>query len=293
MAISILYGMNADGGEVQRLTDTPGYDGGAFFSPDCSEIVWRASRPVGDDLAEYEALLDEGLVRPSELEIWVANADGSEARQITYLGGANFAPYFFPDGERILFSSNHDDPSGREFDIWAVDVAGTNLERITYTSGFDGFPMFSPDGQWLAFGSNRNQGAPGDTDVYIARWVESRPAGSASVDRYMEDLRWLADDARGGRGIGTPGLAAAADWLEQRFAEIGLEPAAGDGGFRQRFEAVVDVSLGADTALTIDGHLVPDGEFAVPGFSASRRDQRRRRVRQLGNRVGRARYRRL
>ncbi len=264
-----LYRMNADGSDVQRLTETPGYDGGAFFSPDCSEIVWRASRPIGDELAEYQELLAEGLVRPGELEIWVANADGSEARQITYLGGANFAPYFFPDGDRILFSSNHDDPSGREFDIWAIDVDGTHLERITFTPGFDGFPMFSPDGEWLAFGSNRNQGAPGDTDVYVARWIDSRPAGTAAVDRFMEDLRWLADDARGGRGIGTPGLAEAADWLERRFAEIGLEPAAGDGGYRQRFEAVVDVSLGPDTALTIGGDAVPDDEFAVPGFSAS------------------------
>jgi Tol biopolymer transport system component len=264
-----LYRMNADGSDVQRLTETPGYDGGAFFSPDCSEIVWRASRPVGDELGDYQRLLAEGLVRPSELEIWVANSDGSEARQITYLGGANFAPYFFPDGDRILFSSNHDDPTGREFDIWAVDVDGTHLERITYTAGFDGFPMFSPDGEWLAFGSNRNQGAPGDTDVYIARWVDGRPTGTAAVDRYMEDLRWLADDARGGRGIGTPGLAAAADWLEQQFAEIGLEPAAGDGGYRMRFDAVVDVSLGPDTAFTINGNVVSSDDFAVPGFSAS------------------------
>ena len=106
------------------------------------------------------------LVRPSELELWVANADGSEARQITYLGGANFAPYFFPNGERVLFSSNHHDPNGREFDIWAVNVDGTGLERITYTPDFDGFPMFSPNDEWLAFASNRNQGRSGETDIY-------------------------------------------------------------------------------------------------------------------------------
>ena len=168
-----LYRMDADGTNVRRLTDTPGYDGGAFFSRDCSMIVWRASRPSGEELVEYRALLDEGLVRPGELEIFVANADGSEPRQVTHVGGANFAPFFFPDGRRIIFSSNHHDPAGREFDLFAVDVDGTGLERITFTPGFDGFPMFSPDGSQLAFGSNRNQGQPGETDVYLARWVES------------------------------------------------------------------------------------------------------------------------
>jgi Tol biopolymer transport system component len=173
-----LYRMDADGGNVRRLTETPGYDGGAFFSRDCSKIVWRASRPTGQALEDYRALLGEGLVRPGELEIWVANADGSEARRVTDLGGANFAPYFYPDGERIIFSSNHDNAGGREFNIWAINVDGTGLEQITYTEGFDGFPMFSPDGQWLVFASNRNQGKPGETDVYVARWVDAE-AGSA------------------------------------------------------------------------------------------------------------------
>ncbi|MFL2547085.1 MAG: M28 family peptidase [Candidatus Rariloculaceae bacterium] len=265
-----LYRMDADGSNVTRLTETPGYDGGAFFSPDCSQIVWRASRPSGSELEEYQQLLNEGLIRPGELELWVAESDGSEARQITYLGGANFAPFFFPDGERVIFSSNHDDPSGREFNIWAVNVDGTGLEQISYTPGFDGFPMFSPDGEWLAFGSNRNQGAPGDTDVYLARWVDEPAVASVgSTDRYLADVAWLADDARGGRGIGTPGLEAAADWIEARFEEIGLEPAAGDGTYRQRFEAVVSVEQGDSTSLSIDGDVVPLEDFVVPGYSAN------------------------
>ena len=169
-----LYRMDADGANVTRLTDAPGYDGGAFFSHDCSMIVWRASRPSGQTLEDYRALLAEGLVRPGELEIWVANGDGSEPRQVTEIGGANFAPFFFPDDRRIIFSSNHHDPAGREFDLWAVNVDGTGLERITYTPDFDGFPIFSPDGGQLAFASNRNQGQPGETDIYVARWVEGR-----------------------------------------------------------------------------------------------------------------------
>ncbi|MCZ6619682.1 MAG: M28 family peptidase [Gammaproteobacteria bacterium] len=267
--------MDADGANVKRLTDTPGYDGGAFFSRDCSMIVWRASRPNGQALTDYRALLEEGLIRPGELEIWVANADGSEARQVTYLGGANFAPSFFPDGDRIIFSSNHGDAAGREFDLWAVNVNGTALERITYTPGFDGFPMFSPDGTQLAFGSNRNQANPGDTDVYVARWVDApQPAGkngnpTSSADRYLADVAWLADDAREGRGIGTRGLAAAAAWLEGRFAAIGLEPAAGAGGYQQSFDVVVDVEASPATSLAVNGHTVPSADFTIPGFSAN------------------------
>ena len=265
-----LYRMDADGANVVRLTDTPGYDGGAFFSRDCSQLVWRASRPTGAELAEYQSLLAEGLVRPGELEIWVANADGSEARQVTYVGGANFAPYFTPDGKRLLFSSNHHDPRGREFDIFAVNVDGTELEQITYTEGFDGFPMFSPDGRLLAFGSNRNQGAPGDTDVYVAEWnSEAGTIQTGPADRYLADVKWLADDARGGRGLGTEGLAAAADWLEQQFVDLGLEPAGDDGGYRQRFDAVVAVENGPGTLLRIDGEDLDSADFMVPGFSAS------------------------
>lgn len=265
-----LYRMDADGSNVTRLTQAPGYDGGAFFSPDCSKIVWRASRPTGEMLQDYQALLAEDLVRPSELELWVANSDGSEARQITYLGGANFAPFFFRDGERVLFSSNHHDPSGREFDIWAINVDGTSLERVTYTPDFDGFPMFSPDGENIAFASNRNQGAPGETDIYVARWIDGTPTvAEAAPDRYMANLAWLSDDARGGRGLGTPGLAESADWLEARFKEIGLEPAAAGGGYRQSLDAVYAVERGPNAALTIAGELVPLDDFVIPGFSAN------------------------
>jgi Tol biopolymer transport system component len=265
-----LYRMDADGSNVTRLTSTPGYDGGAFFSRDCSKIVWRASRPTGDDLEAYKALLADGKVRPGELEIWTANADGTEAQQVTYLGGANFAPYFFPNGDRILFSTNHHDPRGREFDIFAVNTDGSGLERITYTEGFDGFPMFSPDGKTLAFGSNRNQGKPGETDIYVANWSnEGSKTQALAADRYIADVAWLADDARGGRGLGSPGLAAAADWLATQFAAIGLEPAGDNGTYKHRFEAVIDVSTGPDTRLQADGKDLPENGFVVPGFSAN------------------------
>jgi len=168
-----LYRMDGDGSNVQRLTHTPGYDGGAFFSHDCSKIVWRASRPAaGEELDDYRRLLSQNLVRPSRLEIFVSDADGGNARQITELGAASFAPYFYPSDERVIFSSNYGDSSGREFDLWAVDLDGTDLERITFSPGFDGFPIFSPDGRYLAFSSNRNQQKRGETNVFVARWVD-------------------------------------------------------------------------------------------------------------------------
>lgn len=165
-----LYVAQADGSGLQRLTSTPGYDGGAFFTADCKHIVWRASRPEGDELADYQRLLKQGLVRPSKLDIFVADADGRNVRQITKDGVASFAPFATPDKKRILYSSNRG-ANVREFDIWSVPWEGGNPERITTAPGFDGFPMFSPDGKSLAFSSNRaNKEGESDTDLYVATW---------------------------------------------------------------------------------------------------------------------------
>jgi Tol biopolymer transport system component len=168
-----LYSMAPDGSDVVRLTDRPGYDGGAFYSPDGSQIIWRAHYPEpGEELQDYQRLLEQGLIRPGELEIMVMNADGSNQRQVTSIGGANFAPYWHPDGDKVVFSSNHHDPSGRDFDIYMVNLDGSGLTRITEAEGFDGFPVFSPDGRYLVFASNRNNGGTSDTNVFIAEWVE-------------------------------------------------------------------------------------------------------------------------
>ncbi|HYK01141.1 MAG TPA: M28 family peptidase [Thermoanaerobaculia bacterium] len=167
-----LYEMNENGGDVKRLTSTPGYDGGAFYNADCTQIVWRASRFEGAALDEYRTLLKEGFVRPSKMELYVANADGSGAKQITSNGAANFAPFFTPDGKRIIYSSNVLDPRGREFDLFLVNREGGEAERITTAPAFDGFPMFSPDGKWLVWGSNRANPEGRDTNLFIARWVD-------------------------------------------------------------------------------------------------------------------------
>ncbi|MDX2263214.1 MAG: hypothetical protein SFU84_16095 [Gemmatimonadales bacterium] len=168
-----LYTMNPDGSDVRRITNRVGYDGGAFFSPDGSKIVWRAQYPVtATDSADYLRLLKARLVRPSKLELWVANADGSNPKQITNLGGANFAPFFHPDGKRIIFSSNHNDPRGRDFDLFLINADGSGIEKITNFGEFDGFPMFSPDGKQLIFASNRHGAKPGETNLFIADWKD-------------------------------------------------------------------------------------------------------------------------
>ena len=167
-----LYTMDRDGANVRQFTDTPGYDGGAFFSPDCSMIVWRASRPTGEALDDYRALLARDLVRPSQLEIYVARADGTEVRQVTNNGAANFAPYLHPDNERIAYVSNRADPQGRDFDIYLIRTDGTGEERVTFNPTFDGFPMWTHDGRRLVFASNRGNAERGETNIFVADWVD-------------------------------------------------------------------------------------------------------------------------
>lgn len=168
-----IYSMNLDGTDVVRLTEAIGYDGGPFYSPDGSKIIYRAHHPEDpQEIADYQALLADGLIRPSKLEIWVMDADGGNKRRITDLGVASFAPFFNPAGDRIVFSSNHGDPSGREFELFMVDLDGENLEQITFSGGFDGFPMFAPDGETFVFCSNRNNTEPGETNVFVTTWQD-------------------------------------------------------------------------------------------------------------------------
>jgi len=159
-----------------QLTKTLGYDGGAFFSRDSKKIVWRASRPQGKAAVEYRNLLSQGLVEPKELNIFIADIDGSNAKQVTNLPGANWAPFFHPSGEKILFCSNHHSlvKGGRLFDIFMINIDGTNLEKITASNTFDAFPMFSYDGKKLVFASNRlpNREITRDTNIFVADWID-------------------------------------------------------------------------------------------------------------------------
>ena len=170
-----LYSMDIDGKNVKRLTYELGYDGGAFFSPDSKQIVYRASHPRTEaEITRYKDLLAKHLIVPTTFEIWTMDADGRNKRRVTNLGAASFAPFFTPDGKRIIFCTNFfaTDPRKRNFDLALINVDGTGLERVTFNETFDGFPMFSPDGKKLVFASNRNQAKEGDTNVFIADWVE-------------------------------------------------------------------------------------------------------------------------
>ena len=168
-----IYTIDANGKNVKRLTNELGYDGGPFWSCDGKQIVYRAYHPQTEkEKADYTSLLRQNLIRPTVLDIWVMNADGSNKHQVTNLHTASFAPYFFPDGKRIIFSSNVADPKGRDFDLYMINVEGSGMERITYNNTFDGFPMFSPDGKKLVFASNRNAAKQGETNIFIADWAE-------------------------------------------------------------------------------------------------------------------------
>ena len=168
-----IYSMNPDGSDVRRLTNRQGPDGGPFFSPDGSKIVFRGREILdGSEYDDFRRLLDQGLWRPTALEVFVMNADGTERRAVTDLGGASFAPFWHPDGERIIFSSNWHNPDGRNFDLFMINLDGTGLEQVTFNESFDGFPMFSPDGAHLVFASNRHASTEGETNVFVADWVE-------------------------------------------------------------------------------------------------------------------------
>jgi TolB protein len=170
-----IYTMDIDGKNVRRLTTTVGYDGGAFFSPDSKQIVYRGSHPTTPaDVTRYKDLLSRHLVVPTTFEIWLMNADGSNKRKVTSLGAGSFAPFFTPDGKRIIFCTNYfaTDPRKRNFDLALVNVDGSGLERVTFNESFDGFPMFSPDGKKLVFASNRNAAKEGDTNVFLADWIK-------------------------------------------------------------------------------------------------------------------------
>ncbi len=168
-----LYTMNLDGSDVRQITFELGYDGGAFFSPDGTKIIFRSSRPkTKEEIDEYKQLLSEGLVQPTNMELYICNADGSDLRKLTDLGNANWSPFFLPDGKRVLFSSNFESEHGFPFDLYMIDIDGKNLEKVTYGNTFNAFPVFSNDGKKLLFSSNRNNGGGHDTNLFLAEWQD-------------------------------------------------------------------------------------------------------------------------
>ena len=167
-----LYTMNIDGSNMKQVTHELGYDGGAFFSADGKKLLFRASRPgTEEEIKVYKDLLAQGLVMPTDMELFTCNVDGSDMKQITHLGGANWAPYYSPDGKKIIFSSNHIS-KGYHFNLWMCNLDGTDVMQITYDNVFDAFPVFSRDGKKLIWSSNRNNGGTHDTNLFIADWKD-------------------------------------------------------------------------------------------------------------------------
>jgi Tol biopolymer transport system component len=173
--------------ELLQLTSELGYDGGAFFSHDSKKIVWRASRPTGTQAEIYKDLLEDGFVEPKALNIFVADIDGKNAVQVTNFLGANWAPYFHPSNQKIVFASNHHSlkQGGRIFDIFLINIDGTGLQQITNSNTFDAFPMFSHDGKKIAFASNRrtDEADSRETNVFVADWIEKPTAADMNFKK--------------------------------------------------------------------------------------------------------------
>lgn len=167
-----LWTMDLSGGNLKQITSSEGYDGGAFFSADGSQIIWRASRFDSDsERIEYRNDLKRHLVSPMKMELYIADSDGGNRRQLTRLGGANWAPYFHPSGKKVIFSSNHKTRS-IPFNLYMINTDGTGLEQISFDPVFDSFPMFSHDGKRLVFCSNRNNGGTRDTNIFVVDWKD-------------------------------------------------------------------------------------------------------------------------
>jgi Tol biopolymer transport system component len=273
--------------DIKQITQTLGYDGGATFSPDCSKITWRAARPrTGKETEEYIQNLKKNLVKPTALEIWLANSDGTKAKQLTKLGGANFAPTFTPDGERVLFSSNHKKPGSRKFDLYLIRLNGTDLEQVTFSETFDSFPMFSPDGKYLAFSSNRYARKPHETNVFIADWnTNIMPAQITDQDELPENrvfsmIRELSSKDLEGRGVITKGIERAENYVIDHFERLKLKPYSevfGSKNAIKEYEHPVTILTGVSadwksTSLKADWKALKAKEdFAPAAFSAEKK----------------------
>jgi Tol biopolymer transport system component len=166
-----LWTMNLDGSGKKQITHSFGYDGGAVFSRDGKKIVWRANHPTTPaDKQKYADLLKDNLTSPMKMELWVADADGGNARQITNFNCASFAPTFTPDGKQILFSSNKHACDSSKFELYLINVDGSGLKQVTNYGGFTSFPEFSPDGKTLVFVTDWKAAARYEFNVFTADW---------------------------------------------------------------------------------------------------------------------------
>ncbi|TXI35324.1 MAG: M20/M25/M40 family metallo-hydrolase [Niabella sp.] len=248
-----IWTMNINGTGLKQITSGLGYDGGAFFSHDSKKLVFRSSRPkTEEEIKEYKDLLSKNLVAPTNMEIYTVNVDGSNLKQVTHLGKANWSPYFHPSDKKIIFSSNHHSTRGYDFQLFMINADGSNLRQITFESNFNAFPMFSPDGKKLVFSSNRNLDKPKETDVFIADWKDTDENEIVSDNNLKKYISYLASDELEGRLTGSKGEEKAGQFIADEFKKIGLKPYNGNSYF-QRFEYKIRLNPHDSTSVK-DNH---------------------------------------
>ena len=272
-----LYVMRADGSEVRRLTDAPGYDGGPFYSHDGSKIVWRRFAPDGHSA-----------------EVFTANPDGSDAKAITGLGAMSWAPFFHPSGDYVIFATSVH--GFNNFELYIVDTEGKREPvRVTDSEGFDGLPVFAPDGDRLSWASTRTPDRK--AQIFMADWNDALARQLLKLDERSEieepavappplpstkaaidagDLRRhvevLASEEMEGRLTGTAGERLASAYVAAAFEAMGLEPAGDDGSYFQPFDFTAAIKAGSDNRLTVEGiEAAPqmDRDWRPLGLSAT------------------------
>jgi Tol biopolymer transport system component len=292
-----IYIMNADGSGQKRLTQTPGYDGGPFFSPDGQRIIWRRFDEKGETA-----------------EVFTMKTDGSDVRRLTTFGAMSWAPLFHPSGRYVIFTANK--LGFANFELFIVDPLGEREPvRVTYTDGFDGLPVFSPDGRKLCWTASRT--ADSKSQLFIADWnheaalaalggAAKREGGSAqsnatnavhgarstehapsapknlSSEIKSADLQaevgYLASDALEGRLTGTKGAQLAADFIAAELKRAGLDALGEKGSFFQPFEFNAGVrvltnenklAILRENALTTTPGYHVEQDFRPLAFSAS------------------------
>jgi len=170
-----LFEMDYNGENVKQITSEYGYDGGAFYSPNGENIVWRAWYPTSDEeISMWKNNLAKKFIESVPLDIYVAKNDGSEKQRLTSNGATNWAPSWHPDGKHIVFSSNMDDwredynAYGSNFELYMINIATKTLTRLTNNDTFDSFSVFSKNGKKIVFSSNRDAENPRNTNIFIA-----------------------------------------------------------------------------------------------------------------------------
>ena len=275
-----IYIMNADGTNVRRLTNSPGYDGGPFFSADGAAICWRRFSEDG-----------------ATAEIMTMNVDGTKPQQLTRLQAMSWAPYFHPSGKYLIFTTNKH--GFANFELYIVDRAGKHDPvRVTHTPGFDGLPVFTPDGRQLSWTTNRTTNS--QSQIFISEWnhrqalellgldtseaivSKEKMTGASATGRApsaradfapadaVRHVEYLCKPQLQGRLTGTKGEKLATNYVALHLETLGLEPAGDDGSWFQEFEFTSGVSAGANNSLQVgDRTLELDKDWRPLVFSGS------------------------